>query len=898
MPNLFPCVGPKYTYSTDLQLLDSFSNPQPPTLPAILKNIATPLQAATWSVWLNYHPDPAFADYLLQGLTKGFRIGFDYTNHSCRAAKRNHPSALNCPEVISESIAKEVAAGRLIGPFTPACVPYAHISSLGAVPKKHSSNKWRLILDLSHPRHHSVNDGIRKDLCSLSYTSVDNVVRKILSMGRGTMLAKIDIEHAFRNIPVHPDDRHLLGMAWDGSIYIDTVLPFGLRSAPKIFNAVADGLQWIACGRGVSDLDHLLDDFITTGQPNSDECARNLDILVDTCRILGMPIAPSKTEGPATTLVFLGIEVDSISMQLRLPLSKLHRLQATTQEWAGRKTCTKHDLQSLIGQLHDASIIIRPGRTFIRRLLDLLKASHHRRQKDIIRLNTEARSDILWWSTFIADWNGLSMFRASDRLHPDQVLTSDASGSWGCGAFWSIYWFQLPWDPSTALHSITVKELIPIVFAVAIWGHAWTNNCVLCLCDNEAVVAILKTGTSNDKKCMSLLRCLHFFTAHFNIALLSSHIPGPTNTLADALSRNNIHLFFSTFPQASPTPTPIPLSLISMLLQLDLPTLERSGFMQASLAPSTQSSYATAHRRYTDFCKKALLQPYPTTESTLCSFVAYLGSTKIKHQTIKCYLSGIRFQHIIRNFTDPFIKDMSKLHYVLRGIKKTQCKEPLSHQKRLPITPHILHSVQRAFSLDSSHYNDVMLWAAALLCFFGFLRSGEITIPKASSYDPTAHLNLADLAFDHDSNPSVMRVTLKASKTDPFRLGVQIYVGRTSEILCPIKAMLAYLALRGSSPGILFHYADKFPLTKSRFITDFRAKLCQCGIDSRNYAGHSFRIGAASTAAAIGIADSTIQTLGRWKSDAYLLYVKLDPRDLATISTRLCSPVSNSSLNA
>ena len=494
-------------------MLDTFSNPQTPPLPEILTKITTPLKADVWKLWLSYHPDSAFSEYIIQGLTNGFRIGFDHMNHACRPAKCNHPSAMNCPQVISESIAKEVAAGRLIGPFPPATIPYAHISSLGAVPKKHSSNKWCLILDLSHPRNHSVNDGIRRDLCSLSYTSVDNIVQKILMMGRGTLLAKIDIEHAFRNVPVHADDRHLLGLAWDGGVYIDTVLPFGLRSAPKIL--ILTLWLMVFSGLPVSVVCLTLTTFLMIssplGTPTLMNVPGNLDILVDTCHILGMPLALSKKEGPATSLIFLGIEVDCNSMQLRLPLPKLHRLQATTREWAGRKDCTKHELQSLIGQLHDASIIIRPGRTFIRRLLDLLKASHHRKQKDMVRLNTEARSDILWWSTFIADWNGLSMMKASKGLHADWVLTTDASGSWGCGAFWSTYWVQLPWDASTAQSSITVKELVPIVFAVAIWGYAWLNSRVLCFCDNEAVVAILMQIWHLQRQKMHVLTSLSLF---------------------------------------------------------------------------------------------------------------------------------------------------------------------------------------------------------------------------------------------------------------------------------------------------------------------------------------------------------------------------------------------------
>ena len=337
--------------------------------------------------------------------------------------------------MISEALAKETSASRLFGPLNPKDFPFVHTSSLGAVPKKHSINKWRLILDLSHPNGHSVNDGISRSLCSLSYTKVDHTVQKILSSGQGTLLAKIDIENAFRNVPVHTDDRHLLGLVWDGKLYIDTVLPFGLRSAPKIFNAIADGLQWIAMERGVTNLDHFLDDFITTGHPRSNECSNNLALLMDTCKILKLPLALSKLEGPSTCLVFLGIELDTLLLQLRLPLSKLTRLKGTLSTWTSRKCCTKKELESLIGLLHDASIVIRPGRTFIRRLIDLLKSSNCRPSGAFIRLNREARSDVLWWHTFISDWNGLSMMQCQRQANPDITLTSDASGSWGCSAY-------------------------------------------------------------------------------------------------------------------------------------------------------------------------------------------------------------------------------------------------------------------------------------------------------------------------------------------------------------------------------------------------------------------------------------------------------------------------------
>ena len=105
-------------------------------------------------------------------------------------------------------------------------------------------------MDLSAPKGKSVNDGIDNDLCSLSYISIDHAAEAIVSKGKGTYLAKVDIQSAYRIVPVHPEDRPLLGMSWEGSLYFDAVLPFGLCSAPKIFTAIADALQWIVNNAG------------------------------------------------------------------------------------------------------------------------------------------------------------------------------------------------------------------------------------------------------------------------------------------------------------------------------------------------------------------------------------------------------------------------------------------------------------------------------------------------------------------------------------------------------------------------------------------------------------------------------------------------------------------------
>ena len=125
------------------------------------------------------------------------------------------PSASQCEGKINEFLATECAAGRMLGPFDRAMVPSVHISRLGAVPKS-TPGKYRLIVDLSHPEGHSPNEGISEALCSLSYVSVEDAAQSVLKLGQGTLMAKMDIRNAYRNIPVHPDDRWLLGMSWQG----------------------------------------------------------------------------------------------------------------------------------------------------------------------------------------------------------------------------------------------------------------------------------------------------------------------------------------------------------------------------------------------------------------------------------------------------------------------------------------------------------------------------------------------------------------------------------------------------------------------------------------------------------------------------------------------------------
>ena len=138
------------------------------------------------------------------------------------------------------------------------------------IPKCNQEGKWRLILDLSSPTGNSVNDGIQKDTFSVQYMQVDDIINAVMELGRGTLIAKFDIQNAYRIVPIHPDDRHLLGVQWRNQFYLDMTLPFGLRSAPYIFTSIADLVEWsLKQNHGVGFLEHYLDNFHTFGPPNS-----------------------------------------------------------------------------------------------------------------------------------------------------------------------------------------------------------------------------------------------------------------------------------------------------------------------------------------------------------------------------------------------------------------------------------------------------------------------------------------------------------------------------------------------------------------------------------------------------------------------------------------------------
>ena len=313
-----------------------------------------------------------------------------------------------------------------------------------------------------------------------------------------------------------------------------------------------------------------------------------------------------------------------------------------------------------------------------------------------------------------------------------------------------------------------------------------------------------------------------------------------------------------------------------------VPTVHK--LFAAGLAPSTKRAYKSGGVRYQKFCADAKLTPFPTSEKVLLLFVGFLHQQQLAHGTIKSYLAAVRYEQIAQGMGNPNISTMPQLEYVLKGLKKAT---PASSRRRLPITPDILLRLRQVWQQDPKPHNAKMLWAASCLCFFGFLRSGEIVSPSEKTFDPLTHLCFSDVRVDSHSSPSYLQITIKASKTDPFRQGVTLFVGVSGGSLCPVSAVLNYMVARGSSPGPLFTWDDGRYLTRESFVARVRSALSTAGYRGTDYAGHSFRIGAATTASRCGVQDSLIKTLGRWESAAYTRYIRTAPEVLCKVSKTL-----------
>ena len=515
----------------------------------------SPVNIARLAQHLHHHPDRSMVKYLIDGFCDGFDIG--YSGPITLGVDKNLKSARDNWQAVTTAVEKEVSRGHTLGPFNAPPFSVSHISPLGAVPKKDGTK--RLILDLSSPAGSSINDGISQEEFSVKYSHFDDAVDIIKNMGGSPYMAKIDLKHAYRICPVRPCDFPLLCFKWCGHYYVDCRLPMGSRSSPFIFNTFADALCWIIINvLLINNVIHYLDDFFLAAKSKA-ECLKNRDLILSLFKILGVPIAEDKLEGPSTSLPYLGIMIDTIAKMISLPKDKVVNLRSLLRRFVSLKKCMKRDLLSLIGKLSFAAKVVKPGRLFLRHLINLstkAKKLHH-----YIYLNEDVRLDLAWWLQALDKHNGVSLIQDKFVTSSELQLFTDASGTIGLGGVFGSHWFYAAWPEkfrNSSSIDINFKELFTIIVAFELWGSQFVNKQILFQTDSQVICDLWKKRSAKDSALLRLLRHLFFRSLDFNCNVVITHIPGKQNRLSDCLSRLQIEEFHRLAPGMDPLPTPIP----------------------------------------------------------------------------------------------------------------------------------------------------------------------------------------------------------------------------------------------------------------------------------------------------------------------------------------------------
>jgi len=506
-----------------------------------------------------------FVRYLLSGLSDGFHTGIQNHLQIETYTVKNLVSAGKDPVTISQLLDKEVHDNYWIGPYVEAPFDVYRINPIGVVQHKYNLKK-RLIVDMSAPHDNamypSVNDLIDKNEFSLTYVKIDDAINIIKELGQGSWLCKVDVKSAFKNLPIHPSLWRFHGIQWKNQMFFATRLVFGSRSSPKIFDCLAQAIEWIASTNyGIKHILHLLDDFLTIEHPDSDP-DRNMALLSHIFNKLGVPLANHKTVGPVNRLEYLGIILDTCKMEACLPLDKKERIVDLLNQFTQKRTCLKRELLSLIGHLVFASRVVIPGRTFISRLIEASKKVKHLHHR--VTLTKDSKEDIEMWGYLLSHWNGISLFLDKQLTIADDLhLFTDASGSLGFAGYFQGAWFASAWDKEMLASvegelSIAFQELYPIVVAAILWGKSWKRKQIVFHCDNMSVVHILNKGRSPCLAIMRLMRRLVIVAALCNFNFRSIHVAGYKNQIADSLSRLNFQKFKQLAPEAAQHPCSVP----------------------------------------------------------------------------------------------------------------------------------------------------------------------------------------------------------------------------------------------------------------------------------------------------------------------------------------------------
>ena len=484
--------------------------------------------------------------FILDGVFNGFRVidpnaaipVYDCKNYkSCFKDDNNQKMNL--------VLTNELLSGKISIPKEKP----DQIHALGAVPKPNGS--VRHITDCSRPLKSSVNNYMNDTFSSFSFNTIDDIVKDV---SPSSYMATVDLQDAYRSVPINPTDRPHFGLRWDfgqGQTYLtDNFLCFGSRCSAFIFNRLTDAVSRYMRKKGYCCYNYL-DDFIIVESTFASACdAQNF--LIFTLRKLGFYISWKKLISPTQYCRFLGIDIDSVEQRLILPDDKQDKLHKELCFWENKRTATKIQLQRLCGILNFCCKVIRGGRVYMFHMIRLLKLFNTQSR---ISLPTSFHEDISWWKSFACIFNGCADFFDPETSYTEVYTDACLRGLSGiCGN--DYYQAKImPCDdedvccytinanayaifvPKEHAGNINVLELLAFLIALARWNYAIYNCRVIAYCDNLQVCYNLAKDKSRNPLSNNLLRSIFWICVMRNIYISPVYIPSSCNYNADYLSR-------------------------------------------------------------------------------------------------------------------------------------------------------------------------------------------------------------------------------------------------------------------------------------------------------------------------------------------------------------------------
>ena len=399
-------------------------------------------------------------------------------------------------------------------------------------------------MDLSFPPGSSVDSGIPSDTYLgtpfvLRLPGVDALVDIIRSKGAGCHLFKKDLSRAYRQLRIDPRDAHLLGFRHNNHLYIDLAPPFGLHSSAMMCQRTTNAVSYLYKTLGFSCTNYI-DDF--GGAETPDMSTQAFNALGDLLTSLGLQSSPDKDCPPTTSMVFLGVQLDTLAMSMSMTPARLQELHQRCSSSFSSTRISRHDLQSLLGVMSFITACVRPARVFMSTLLNTLRLSHASR---FCFLSEDNRSDLRWWCHFLPFHNGVSLIKSAPWLDDPWHLSTDACNT-GAGGYFNGQYFHTPFPDSILQRfgdDINILELLTIMVALKLWGPALCRQRFIIRCDNNNSVLALNSGRSRTLGMQLCLREIWFISALHDFELTAAHISGNDNTLADHLSRWHLSPF-------------------------------------------------------------------------------------------------------------------------------------------------------------------------------------------------------------------------------------------------------------------------------------------------------------------------------------------------------------------